>query len=176
MLLKKFSFKKVKSTNNVAIRKIKSGFLNGIIVSDEQSKGRGRHGKKWISIKGNLFTTIFIPIKKNYDQVKITDINCNLIKECINKIIKKKIIVKKPNDLLIEKKKICGILQEMYIYKKKHFMIIGIGINIIKSPYLDEYKTTFINKYLKKKISRDKVFDSLKKIYENKIIKFEKCI
>ena len=176
MLLKKFSFKKVKSTNDVAIRKIRSGFLKGIIVSDEQSKGRGRHGKSWISNKGNLFTTIFIPLKKNYDQVKITNINCKLIKECINKIIKKKITVKKPNDLLIEEKKICGILQEMYTYKKKHFMILGIGINIIKSPYLGDYKTTFINKYLEKKISRDKVFNILKNIYENKIIKIEECI
>ena len=78
--------------------------------------------------------------------------------------------------MLIEEKKICGILQEMYTYKKKHFMILGIGINIIKSPYLGDYKTTFINKYLEKKISRDKVFNSLKKIYENKIIKIEECI
>ena len=55
-------------------------------------------------------------------------------------------------------------------------MILGIGINITKSPYLGDYKTTFINKYLEKKISRDKVFNSLKKIYENKIRKIEECI
>ena len=42
MRLKKFAYKKVGSTNNIAIKKINTGFKNGIIVSDMQNKGRGR--------------------------------------------------------------------------------------------------------------------------------------
>jgi len=55
MKFKKFFYKKVNSTNDVAIKKIKSGYKNGIIVSEFQKKGRGQVGKKWVSFKGNLF-------------------------------------------------------------------------------------------------------------------------
>ena len=65
MKLKIFKYKKVKSTNDIAIRKIRSGIKNGIITSDFQSSGRGRHGNKWVSYKGNLFVTIFFSISNN---------------------------------------------------------------------------------------------------------------
>ena len=50
MKLKKILLKVVDSTNNVAIRKIKQGNLNGIIIADKQTKGRGQHGKRWVSL------------------------------------------------------------------------------------------------------------------------------
>ena len=51
MKLKTYSYKKVISTNKTAINKIKSGINKGIVVSDQQTNGRGSHGKKWISYK-----------------------------------------------------------------------------------------------------------------------------
>ena len=63
MILKTFKFKKIKSTNDTAIKKIKEGIDNGIVISLEQTKGRGQYGKLWISKKGNLFVTIFYKIK-----------------------------------------------------------------------------------------------------------------
>ena len=59
MKLKKYEFKKVKSTNDIAIKKIKSGIREGIILTEIQTKGRGQYGKKWISIKCNLLYTFF---------------------------------------------------------------------------------------------------------------------
>ena len=70
MKLLKFTYKKVMSTNDVAIRKIKSGIEQGIIITNEQKKGRGRFGNKWISLKGNLFTTIFYKVNSNYNLKK----------------------------------------------------------------------------------------------------------
>ena len=58
MIFKKFFYKKVNSTNDLAIKKIKSGISQGIIVADYQKKGRGQHGKKWLSFKGNLSNVI----------------------------------------------------------------------------------------------------------------------
>ena len=55
MKFKKFFYKKVNSTNDLAIKKIKTGIIQGIIIADYQKKGRGQHGKKWLSFKGNLF-------------------------------------------------------------------------------------------------------------------------
>ena len=63
MIFKKFFYKKVNSTNNIAIRKIQTGVIKGIIIADHQSKGRGQRGKKWLSFKGNLFLTIFFIAK-----------------------------------------------------------------------------------------------------------------
>ena len=67
MKLKIFKFDKVTSTNDVAIDLIKNKKKeNGYIYADEQTEGRGTHGKKWISIKGNLFCTVFFHLKKKY--------------------------------------------------------------------------------------------------------------
>ena len=65
MIFKKFFYKKVNSTNDLAIKKIKTGITQGLIIADYQKKGRGQHGKKWLSFKGNLFMTIFFRIKRN---------------------------------------------------------------------------------------------------------------
>ena len=59
MVLKMFKYKKVSSTNNIAIKKIKQGYKTGIIISETQTNGRGQYGKKWISNKGNLFLSMF---------------------------------------------------------------------------------------------------------------------
>ena len=90
MLLKKFIFNKVTSTNDIAISKINSGILNGIIISGIQTSGRGTYGRKWCSYNGNLFVTIFFEIKKKIDLKSFTMFNCNIIKNILLKTIKKK--------------------------------------------------------------------------------------
>ena len=59
-----FRFKKVKSTNNTAIRIAKKlNHKSGMIISETQSNGKGQYGKKWISYKGNLFVSFFHDLK-----------------------------------------------------------------------------------------------------------------
>ncbi len=146
MIFKKFFYKKVNSTNDLAIKKIKTGITKGIIIADYQKKGRGQHGKKWLSFKGNLFMTIFFRIKRNISIKKITILNCKIIKKTLFKYIKKTIVIKPPNDLLINKKKVCGILQEIKFNNESKFIVIGIGINLIKNPEIKNYPTTNILK------------------------------
>ena len=81
MKLKKYFFKKVKSTNDTALRLIKNGKSNGIIMSELQSEGRGQRGNKWISRKGNLFMTVFFKISKKLTLKKITQLNLLIIKK-----------------------------------------------------------------------------------------------
>ena len=64
MICKIFSYKKVNSTNDNAIKKIKKGFARGLVQAEFQKKGRGQRGKKWISYNGNLFISIFFEINK----------------------------------------------------------------------------------------------------------------
>ena len=175
MKLLKFTYKKVMSTNDVAIRKIRSGIEQGIIITNEQKKGRGRFGNKWISLKGNLFTTIFYKVNSNYNLKKITQKNCLLIFKTLKTVIKKNISIKYPNDILINSKKICGILQEIIKYNNKHFIIVGIGINIVGSPKINKYQTTYLNKHLNRNVSKYQIFFKIKKIFENNIISLQQC-
>ena len=173
MKLKKFNYKNVNSTNDVAIRKIKKGFNSGIVVSERQKRGRGRYGKKWISINGNLFMTVFFKINKKIKLKEITSINCIIIKKAISKYLNKKVIIKQPNDLLVDNKKICGILQETFFNNNNKFMVVGIGVNILDSPSIPKYQTTYINKYSKKKINKKLIFHSIKVMFEKNLNKFK---
>ena len=176
MKLKKFKFKKVKSTNNTAIRIIKESNYNlGMVITETQTNGRGQYGRKWISLKGNLFVSFFNELnKKNLSINTITKINCLLVKKLLSTFTRKKIIFKKPNDLLIDKKKISGILQEIIFFNKKKFLITGIGINIIKNPYIKNYPSTNLQEVTKKSISKSNVENKLKQLFEKNLPKLLK--
>ena len=78
-------------------------------------------------------------------------------------IQKEKIKIKQPNDILIDNKKICGILIESIKYKKNLYLVIGIGLNLISSPKIINYNTTFLNKYVKNKIDKFDFVNFIKK-------------
>ena len=173
MKFKIFKFKKVKSTNNTAMRIIQNTQCKyGMVISDSQINGRGQYGRKWISYKGNLFVSFFQELNKiKFSISTLTTLNCLLVKKIISKYTKKKIYFKKPNDLLIEKKKVCGILQEIIYKSNKKYLITGIGINISKSPYIKNYPTTNLNEIANKHIRINEVENSLRKIFENNLLK-----
>ena len=176
MKFKVFRFKKVNSTNNTAIRIIKiSKFDYGMIISETQNSGRGQYGKKWISYKGNLFVSFFYKLENlTLSLSQLTKINCLLVKKLLSLYYKKKIIFKKPNDLLIDKKKICGILQETISKLNRKYLIVGIGINLKKNPNKKNYPTTNLYNLINKNVLKRKIENKLKKIFETKLTKFYK--
>ena len=176
MKFKKFKFKKVKSTNDTAIRIIKkTNYKQGMVISKTQTNGKGQYGRKWISCKGNLFVSFFYELNNIKISISnITKYNCLLIKKLISNYTNKKIDFKKPNDLFIEKKKICGILQEVFFKSNSKFLITGIGINIKKSPNIKNYPTINLNDLSKKNIKLSEVENSLKKIFENNLFQLSK--
>ena len=176
MKFKKFKFKKVKSTNNTAISIIKKNKYNfGMVVAETQIHGRGQYGRKWISSKGNLFISFFNELNKtNLSINAITKINCLLVKKLLSSFTNKKIFFKKPNDLLIEKKKISGILQEIIFVREKKFLITGIGINIKKNPIIRNYPATNLQEVTKKSISKLIVENKLKQLFEKNLSKLYK--
>ncbi len=143
-----FKYKNVSSTNDVAIDLIKEGKKEiGCVCANIQTKGRGTHGKKWISSEGNLFGSIFFPLEINYPPFnEFSIINPVIISDVIMIFCeKKKISFKWPNDLFINGKKICGILQELVTSNEKKFLIIGIGLNVVSCPNINtEYQATNI--------------------------------
>ena len=171
MRFKVFRFKKVKSTNNTAIRIIrKTNYDFGMIISETQTSGKGQYGRKWISYKGNILITFFYKLKKiNLSMSQLTKKNCFLVKDAISKFYKHKIVYKSPNDLLINKKKICGILQEIKFNNKEKFIVIGIGINLIKSPEIKNYPTTNVFNETGINVNRNDLIRNIEKNYVNNL-------
>ena len=168
MKLKKFNFKIVNSTNDLAIKIIKNtNNKSGIVIAERQKRGRGQYGKKWTSFKGNLFVSIFFQVSLAKLSLKdLTRFNCLLVKKLLSNFYKDKITIKNPNDLLINNMKISGILQETLSKSGEKFIVVGIGINLIKSPTIKNYLTTNLFDLTGVKITANNAVLKLKKIYE----------
>ena len=170
MKIETFKFKSVTSTNDVAINLIKEKKKKiGCIYADIQTRGRGTRGRKWVSAHGNLFGSIFFPLKKNYPPFnEFSIINPVIISGVIEHFCeKKKISFKWPNDVFVNGKKICGILQELITLNSKKFLIIGIGVNVISNPNINnKYQATNILLETRKKPSIKKIINLIILSYE----------
>ena len=169
-------FKKVKSTNDIALKLIKRNISGPILItSEKQTGGRGRFGKKWVSKKGNLFISIYFKLDKikiNFKQFAI--LNALLIKKIIYKNFSKKIKIKWPNDLLFNNQKFCGILQEMIKINQFTYLIVGIGINTNITPQNQLFKSTSLRNIVKKNIDNRKVIQNILFEYEKFLNKTKK--
>lgn len=104
-----------------------------VIISEEQTQGKGRLGKSWSSPKsGNIYMSIaFKGVYKNYPLSLIAGIIC---KESICTLLDEDVIgLKWPNDLIFLKKKVGGILVEKEIIGNEQLNIVGIGLNLYHS-------------------------------------------
>ena len=123
-------YNEIDSTNDEA-KRIEGIKDFHIFITEKQTKGRGRHGKKWSSPNsGNIYMTI--STSQNTSQINPISLISGLIcKKAIDKLIRKpSIMLKWPNDILFNDKKIGGILVETEINKENIKTIIGIGINL----------------------------------------------
>ena len=169
MKFKIFKYNTVNSTNEKAIELIKKKkYENGFVYALSQKKGKGRYGRKWISKKGNFFGSIFFHLKKNYPSVEeFSLINPILNIDILSKYCgRKKTFFKLPNDIYVNKKKICGILQEVIIKEQKKYLIVGIGINLFSNPKIKNYSSTNIYRETKKKLKLVEIVNKIIAKYE----------
>ena len=170
MKIETFKFKSVTSTNDVAINLSKEKKKKiGCIYADIQTRGRGTRSRRWVSVHGNLFGSIFFPLKKIYPPFnEFSIINPVIISSVIELFCeKKKISFKWPNDVFVNGKKICGILQELITLNSKKFLIIGIGVNVISNPNINnKYQATNILLETRKKPSIKKIINLIILSYE----------
>ncbi|WP_185877744.1 biotin--[acetyl-CoA-carboxylase] ligase [Blattabacterium cuenoti] len=142
-----FFLKETKSTNKFSkkyLDQILFYFKNWIIIKSEyQTNGKGQSGN-WFSEYGkNLtFSLIFKP-KKIYDSYIINIIISNAIHKFLSKKLNYPVWIKWPNDIIINNKKIGGILIENnFISKKIYISIVGIGINIKQKKFNKNWNST----------------------------------
>ena len=128
-------FESIDSTNSEAKRRVVSDFQHGLtIISEEQTVGRGRLGRDWVSPKGKgLWMTIVFKPKflEPKDGSKLTIIAAAAVAKAIEKTTNIKVDIKWPNDIICNGKKVCGILTEMGTDPDIiNWLVLGIGINV----------------------------------------------
>ena len=171
MKFKIFSYEKVSSTNDIAMELVKEkGEESGLVFAKMQTKGRGTRGNEWVSLSGNLFATIFFPLRAEYPPFnEFAIINPIILSDVIKNFCENEnICLKFPNDIFVNKKKICGILQEVVTFNDKQFLITGIGLNLISNPLIkNNYETTNILLETKKIVKVREIIDLIVLSYEN---------
>ena len=127
----------VSSTQDVAKSFLKNKITDVLILADSQYSGRGRlNGRVWISLYGNFHGSFVINIKnlglKENMSAILNNVSLDAILDVFLEFFKnsKLFKIKKPNDIMLNGKKVCGVLTEI----SYPYAIIGVGINLLKSP------------------------------------------
>jgi BirA family biotin operon repressor/biotin-[acetyl-CoA-carboxylase] ligase len=167
-----YHFKTIDSTNIFAKKLVKQGEKEGaVVVSDVQSSGRGRKDRIWSSSEGGLwFSILLYPNISPQSGMLITMASSISVAQGIKEITGLNAEIKWPNDLLINGKKVCGILTELDAKKDTiNYSVVGIGLNV-NNPLeeeLQEIATTLKNE-LNNQVSKPDLLKSiLKKFDEN---------
>jgi len=179
-MFKFYHYKILTSTNDKAKEFSKKGLSNIVIAAEIQTKGKGSFNRNWISDIGGLYMTI-VSKEKNLEKSRyLTLISSIAVAKTIIKLSNLKAQVKWPNDVLVNDKKICGILTEI-ISGKENYALVGIGLNVNQIKFGKNIIATSLkietNKnYNIKKITNEIIrqFYILYQYYKNK--KYEKII
>lgn len=132
-------FKEIDSTNDYAKRQAETRAPEGeVYFADFQTGGRGQFERKWVSPAGKnlLFSVLLRPPLSPAEAPILTQIACRSVAEALRAHYGIACTIKKPNDLLVNGRKICGILTEATSSspKKVESVIIGAGLNVNQAP------------------------------------------
>jgi len=162
-----YYFPKLESTHIVAKEKAlhrAEGINEGtVIIAERQSAGKGRLGRKWFSPEGGIWLSIILYPRLSPSYIsRITLMTAVVVVKAIEKCTQIKTQIKWPNDILINNKKVCGILTEMSAELDIiNWVVVGIGVNVnIKRqefPKGIRERTTSLKEVLGKEISRVKL-------------------
>lgn len=135
-------FKSISSTNKKAKELIDSGALPWtVVVAEEQENGYGRKGEAWYSPQGGLYFSIVLPNGEIDDLQTITILAAFIVAKTIKEDFNVEPLIKLPNDILLNGKKICGILTENIIGAEVKSSVIGIGIDTNISSFPSEIES-----------------------------------
>jgi BirA family biotin operon repressor/biotin-[acetyl-CoA-carboxylase] ligase len=127
-----FFSREVGSTNDWAKELALIGADDGsVVVAETQTAGRGRLDRGWVSPRGGLWlSVIFRPKVKPAEAVGLVFVAGLAVAEVLRELYGLEVETKWPNDVLVDGRKVCGILSEMStIGEKVNYAIIGVGVN-----------------------------------------------
>lgn len=146
------SYEEVDSTNSEAKRLAEGGACHGAFIwAKRQTQGRGRYSREWVSHEGNLFVSVLLSPEEALAQIPQLSFVASLaIAEALKPLIPQgsELRCKWPNDILLNGKKLGGILLESFETLEasgpKRWVVIGMGINIDDCPEGLENPATYL--------------------------------
>lgn len=173
-------FEETDSTNNQAKRLAEAGAVHGtLVVAEQQSAGKGRRGKSWSSPPGTgIFMSLVLkPELKPECASMLTLVAALSVSRAVEEVTGLKPMIKWPNDLVVNKKKVTGILTEMSAEPGKiQYIVVGIGINVNMEEFPEEIRKTATSLRLEAghAISREELTAVFLKYFEEDFGSFEK--
>ena len=171
--------KETDSTNEWCKRMSKEGAEHGTLaVTEFQSAGKGRLGRRWTAPEGSsVMMSILLRPEFEPQYASMLTLVMGLSVAQAVKELDVEVSIKWPNDVVVSRKKICGILTEMGLENGKiREVIIGIGINVNLEEIQDDLKDKATSLYLEtgKKYDRNRVIGLIMKKFEKNCEKFVK--
>jgi BirA family biotin operon repressor/biotin-[acetyl-CoA-carboxylase] ligase len=141
-----YYFDTIDSTNTKAKELAETGHPSGtFVVADQQTAGKGRRGRTWDSPAGNsIFMTLLLKPEINPNNASmLTLVAAMAVCSSVRKVTGAQAMIKWPNDIVVDGKKICGILTEMSAqFDYINHIVIGIGINVHNEDFPEEIRAT----------------------------------
>lgn len=165
-------FEVIDSTNQYAKKAAEEGAPEGLLViSDEQTAGKGRSGRHWTTPPGTAIAmTILLRPKIAADRISMTTLVMGLaVSEAVRELYDVPAGIKWPNDVVIDGKKICGILTEMTTdMVSVSYIVVGTGINANIDVFPEELKDTAVSlkMILGHEVNRAELIASVMKYFE----------
>lgn len=173
-------FSSIDSTNAYARRIGEEGAPDGtLVIADEQTAGRGRSGRHWVTPPGTAiaFTLLLKPDIPPSRISMVTLVMGLAVCSAIRRLTGLDAGIKWPNDVVIDGRKVCGILTEMSAEMDGvHYIVIGTGINTNLTSFPDEIKdvATSLQIQLGHPVDRAEVLVEVIELFEEYYEKFEK--
>jgi len=137
-------FERIDSTNAEALRLSGTGEQGPLwILADEQTGGRGRLGRSWVSEPGNLYATFLFTTSAGAEAAaQISFVAALAVRDTVAGMLPgRSVAIKWPNDVLVDGAKICGILVEVAA-NSPTVLALGCGLNVAHSPDNTSYPVT----------------------------------
>lgn len=131
-------FERTGSSNDVALTWAANGAPDGaLVIADEQTQGRGRMNRQWVTVPGAAlaFSLIFRPGHQELEGVSLFSALAGVaVQQALEKTFGLPAEIKWPNDMLVNGKKLCGVLVEsVWMEARVEAVVVGIGVNVAPS-------------------------------------------
>jgi len=123
-------YREVASTQDVALRLAEQGKYSILVVAERQIRGRGRASRAWVSPDGGIWFSLIIPSMRLESVTLLSLVTALAICNAINSNYNLNAMIKWPNDVVIDHRKVAGILIDASIEQDEiHYAVIGVGVN-----------------------------------------------
>lgn len=173
-----FRYDSLPSTNTEAVRQAQQGAAEGVTISaGEQTAGRGRLDRVWISPPGaGLYASVILRPRLSPNFWSLIPLMVALaVHDALAEACGLVVDIKWPNDILINERKLCGILAETVETPSGRAAIVGIGINLTSQSFPDELRdaATSVEEATQTTISPDELLPALLRAVGNRYAQLE---